>query len=219
MRGALIHVFTGLALGVALAGLLHAPTELIAQQEARTPVVQPKAATAGPWSEEQTVRLSPKVERELERQRVQRLSPKTVLPPRPLTTPGRPILVGATEPVTPDAPPASQPDRKAEKPKPKPPKPTDPPESAPAPGPPPEVVTPSPQPVYTPASDEGKKSKKSKKQKKQKKPKKDKAEKQDKHETKDKADKKDKAETSDHVADGGHDEGDKHKKTTTTESL
>ena len=199
MRGALIHVFTGLALGVALAGLLHAPTELIAQQEARTPVVQPKAATAGPWVEEHTVRVSPNVERELERQRTRRLRPKVALPARTSAAPARPILIQAPVPVTPATQPAEpQPAAAAAKPKPKP---KAPPTSTPppAPAPAPEVVAP-PQPVYTPAAeDEGKKSKKSKKSKKQKKPKKDKAEKHDEDDR------------PNHEEEDDHDEGDEDK--------
>lgn len=156
MRGALVHVFTGLALGVALVGLLHAPTELIAQQEARTAVVQPKAATAGLWTEEQTVRVSPKVERELELERARRLRPEVARPAEPRTAPARPILVRATEPITPVAPPAPQPDHTAAKPKP-----TGAPKS-------------TPPPVYTPAAED-----EDKKAKKHKKPKKDKADEKD----------------------------------------
>ena len=69
MRGALLHVTTGLLLGLALAGLIHAPAQVVAQQEARAPVVRPKPGAAGPWVQEQTVRVSPRLERALERRR------------------------------------------------------------------------------------------------------------------------------------------------------
>jgi hypothetical protein len=179
MRGALINIFTGLVLGVALAGLIHAPTQLVAQQEARTPVIRPKPTTAGPWVEEQTVRLSPKVERELERQRTRRLRPKTVRSPKRATANAPSVPVRASVPETPVASPAAQPsyaDAKLKpQPKPKPnPKEKAPPKSAPAPAPPPKVVASTPQPVD---EDKGKKPKKQKKAKKDKKDKKDKADK------------------------------------------
>ena len=204
MRGALIHIFTGLVLGVALAGLIHAPTQLVAQQEARTPVVRPKGTTAGPWVEEQTVRLSPKVERELERQRTRRLRPKTVRLPKRATADAPSVVVRATGPETPVASPTAQPSYADAKLKPKPeptPKPKAPPKSAPAPAPPPKVVASAPQPAD---EGDGKKSKKPKKQKKAKKPKKDKAEK---HEKKDQADKKGEVDAADDAHDdAGHDE-------------
>ena len=50
MRGALLHVTTGLLLGLALAGLIHAPSEVVAQQEARAPFVRPPPGAAGPGS-------------------------------------------------------------------------------------------------------------------------------------------------------------------------
>ena len=75
MRGALLHVTTGLLLGLALAGLIHAPSKVVAQQEARAPFVRPLPGAAGPWAQEQTVRLSPNVERDLERRRRELLAP------------------------------------------------------------------------------------------------------------------------------------------------
>ena len=88
MRGALVHVTTGLLLGLALAGLIHAPSEVVAQQEARGRFVRPLPGAAGPWAQEQTVRLSPKVERDLERRRRELLAPRPsfqppALPPLP----------------------------------------------------------------------------------------------------------------------------------------
>lgn len=181
MRGALIHIFTGLALGVALAGLIHAPTQLVAQQEARTPVVRPKGTTAGPWVEEQTVRLSPKVERELERQRTRRLRPKTVRLPRRAGADPPSVVVRATEPETPVAS-TAQPAYAGAKLEPKKPKPAEkeeaPPKRAPPPVPPPKGVASAPQPAEEATGKKPKKPKKSKKpkkQKKEKKPKKDKA--------------------------------------------
>jgi hypothetical protein len=201
MRGSLIHVFTGLALGLALAGLLHAPTELVAQQEARTPVVRPKGTTAGPWAEEQTVRVSPKVERELDRRRARRLSPRAVPPPRRVAPAATSTLVSATVPETPvGASSESQPAYATDEEKPEQrskekPKPAKPPRSEPKPqpvAPPAKVVASNPQPAAEPSADEGKKPKKPKKPKKAKKVKKDKAEKHDEHEETDKSDKKDK---------------------------
>jgi nicotinate-nucleotide--dimethylbenzimidazole phosphoribosyltransferase len=190
MRGAMVHIFTGLVLGVALAGLIHAPTQLVAQQEARTPVVRPKATTAGPWVEEQTVRLSPKVERELERQRTRRLLPKTVRSPKRAAAPAPSVLVRTTVPETPVVSPAPQPAYAEAKLKQKPkPKPTEkaPPKGAPVPASPPKVVASAPQPAD---EDNAKKPKKPKKPK------------------KDKADKKGEANPSDPGADDGarHDE-------------
>ena len=74
-EGSLLHVTTGLLLGLALAGLIHAPSEVVEQQEARAPFVRPLPGAAGPWEQEQTVRLSPKVERDLERRRRELLAP------------------------------------------------------------------------------------------------------------------------------------------------
>jgi hypothetical protein len=109
MRGALIHVFTGVLLGVALAGLLHAPAEVVSHQEARAPVVRPKA-DAGPWLEERTVRVSPNVERELEERRRARLAPTKKIQPR--TAPSTlPLLVRAPTPQA--SPPALRPARTA----------------------------------------------------------------------------------------------------------
>lgn len=203
MRGTLIHVFTGLVLGVALAGLLQVPTELIAQQEARTPVVRPKAANGGPRVEEQTVKVSPRVEQELERQRGRRLSPKTVRPPRRAPAPAHGVLVGTIVPVTRIDSPASQPAQAAAKPKPKR-KPTVPPKAAPAPDPlpTPKIVATVPQPTFPPAAED--KAKKPKKHKKSK----DKAEKRDKHEKKDKSDKKNKDDRRDHEEDDDDEDDD-----------
>jgi hypothetical protein len=193
MRGALINIFTGLVLGVALAGLIHAPTQLVAQQEARTPVVRPKGTTAGPWVEEQTVRLSPKVERELERQRTRRLRPKTVRSPKRATADPPSVVVRATVPETPIASPTAQPSYADAKLKPKPnPKEKAPPKGAPPPAPPPKGVASAPQPADEAT---GKKPKKPKKPKKSKKPKK---QKKDKKPKKDKADKKSDGSPEDH---------------------
>src|SRR5919109_1358808 len=102
MRGAFIHVFTGLLLGVALAGLLHAPTELVAQQEARTSVVRPKGVAAGQWVEEHTVRVSPRVERDLERQRARRLRlEKNPAPRPPFSPPSPPVFAPEPPPPAP----------------------------------------------------------------------------------------------------------------------
>ena len=93
MRGALVHVATGLLLGLALAGLIHAPSKVVAQQEARAPFVQPLPGAAGPWAQEQTVRLSPNVERDLERRRRELLAPPPNFQPLALPSlPSGPIL-------------------------------------------------------------------------------------------------------------------------------
>ena len=93
MRGALVHVATGLLLGLALAGLIHAPSKVVAQQEARAPFVQPLPGAAGPWAQEQTVRLSPNVERDLERRRRELLAPPPNFQPLALpSVPSGPIL-------------------------------------------------------------------------------------------------------------------------------
>ena len=190
MRGALINIFTGLVLGVALAGLIHAPTQLVAQQEARTPVVRPKPTTAGPWVKEQTVRISPKVERELERQRTRRLRPKTVRSPKRATADAPSVLVRASAPETRVASPAPEPAYADGRLKPKPKlKPEEPPKGGRTPAPPPKVVASDPQPTD---EDDGKKAKKPKKPKKPKKDKKDK---------KDKADKKGEVDPIDHGED------------------
>ena len=96
MRGAVLHVTTGLLLGLALAGLIHAPSEVVAQQEARAPFVQPQPGAAGPWAQEQTVRLSPRVERDLERRRRELLAPPPKLQPPAL--PSLPSLVAPPPP-------------------------------------------------------------------------------------------------------------------------
>ena len=110
MRGALLHVTTGLLLGLALAGLIHAPSKVVAQQEARAPFARPLPGAAGPWAQEQTVKLSPKVERDLERLRRELLAPPSsfrppalpplpsgliVAPPPPVATP----IVLASDPA------------------------------------------------------------------------------------------------------------------------
>src|SRR5215210_1301957 len=104
MRGALIHVLTGLLLGIALAGLLHAPTQLVAQQEAREPVVAPNPS-ADPGPHEQTVRLSPKLEQALDRQRERLARPKPVV--RADAPAPRPASVNSTTPTP--APPVPSP--------------------------------------------------------------------------------------------------------------
>src|SRR5215210_1746047 len=183
MRGSLIHVFTGLALGVALAGLLHAPTELVAQQEARRPVVPPSGTSAGPWVEEQTVRVSPRVERELARQRARRLPPKAIQPPGRVGASATRSLVRAAVPApvatAPEPAYAAEEQEEAQNTKPKP---AAPPKSEPKPKPEPVVPPPAkvvashPPPAAKPSEDDkGKKSKKPKKPKNPKKPKKDKA--------------------------------------------
>ena len=210
MRGSLIHVFTGLALGLALAGLLHAPTELVAQQEARTPVVRPNGATAGLWAEEQTVRISPKVERELDRQRARRLSPRAAPPPRRVAPPATSTWVSATVPEPPVATSSEpQPAYAAEEQKAKErlkPKPAKPEKSEPKPepvAPPAKVVASNPLPAAEPSREEGKKSKKSKKPKKPRK---------DEHEKSGKSDKEDKDKDEDTEHGEEQEEQDEHGK-------
>ena len=132
MRGALVHVATGLLLGLALAGLIHAPSKVVAQQEARAPFVQPLPGAAGPWAQEQTVRLSPNVERDLERRRRELLAP----PPnfQPLALPSVP-----SGPILSPSPPAAAPIVLAPEPAPAVPRPvsTPPPSTPPPPAPPP----------------------------------------------------------------------------------
>ena len=105
MRGAVLHITTGLLLGLALAGLIHAPSEVVEQQEARAPFVRPQPGAAGPWAQEQTVRLSPKVERDLERRRRELLAPPPK--PQPPALPSLPLLPSIVAPP----PPAAGPDR------------------------------------------------------------------------------------------------------------
>src|SRR5215204_5321728 len=144
MRGALLHVTTGLLLGLALAGLIHAPSEVVAQQEARAPFVRPLPGAAGPWAHEQTVRLSPKVERDLERRRRALLAPPPNLHPPAL--PALPSLPAG--PIVAPPPPAARPIALAPDSVPGAPRPVrrpepDPPEADPTP-PPPRRTAPSP---------------------------------------------------------------------------
>ena len=187
MRGAFIHVTTGLLLGLALAGLIHAPSEVVAQQEARAPVSRPGPGAAGPWVDEQTVRVSPRLERALERTRRAQLEQ----PPAPLpsfevpvvdVSPPPPPPAFASTPVQHTLPPAAEPAPRRPMPESEP-EPEAPAEPAPPPPPPPAAEPPPVQPVvatpqpttYVPASDE-----KRKKPKKAKKPKKEKKEKKEK---------------------------------------
>jgi hypothetical protein len=143
MRGAFIHVFTGLLLGVALAGLLHAPAEVVAHQEARTPVTRPKAADASVT--ERTVRISPRVERALEERRARLARRKPV---RPATVPAsRPVLARALPSLpTVEPPPAVFPAPAEPAPAPPPP---------PPPSPPPaKNVASNPQPPPPPAAED-----------------------------------------------------------------
>ena len=142
MRGALVHVTTGLLLGLALAGLIHAPSKVVAQQEARAPFVQPLPGAAGPWAQEQTVRLSPNVERDLERRRRELLAPPPNFQPLALLSlPSGPILS--------PPPPAAAPIVLAPEPAPAVPRPvsTPPPPDPPAPDPPPPPAPAAPAPV------------------------------------------------------------------------
>src|SRR5215204_4405645 len=159
MRGALLHVTTGLLLGLALAGLIHAPSEVVAQQEARAPFVRPLPGAAGPWAQEQTVRLSPKVERDLERRRRELLAPPPNLHPPAL--PALPSLPAG--PIVAPPPPAARPialapvsrpgaPRPVRRPEPHPPEadPTPPPHAAPTPAPGPPTPPPAPPPPPPP---------------------------------------------------------------------
>ncbi len=101
MRGALLHVTTGLLLGLALAGLIHAPSEVVAQHDARAPVVRPQPAVAGPWTQEQTIRVSPRLERALERRRRELLAPPRIQPRPSLRS--LPSLAPAATPPPPAA--------------------------------------------------------------------------------------------------------------------
>ncbi|HET9324004.1 MAG TPA: hypothetical protein VFO03_09005, partial [Gaiellaceae bacterium] len=115
MRGTLIHVATGLLLGLALAGLLHAPSQVVAQEEARAPVARPKADAAGPWIQERTIRLSPTLERALEQKKhdrqqpARKLTPPTPAPPAEPTPAPVPPTQTVAEASQPAAPPARTP--------------------------------------------------------------------------------------------------------------
>jgi hypothetical protein len=160
MRRALLHVTTGLLLGLAVAGLIRAPSEVVAQHDARAPFVRPQPGAAGPWTQEQTIRVSPRLERALERRRRELLAPPRIQPPVLPSLRSVPALVpdqaGAPTPpaaipiaLTPDPP------RVARRPEP------DPPDAAPpppahipaTPRPPAKPVASTPQPTqYRPAS-------------------------------------------------------------------
>jgi hypothetical protein len=154
MRPSYLHVFTGLLLGLALAGLFHLPGRVIAHQESTPSVGSPVTSRPG---RDVVVQVSPKVERALAAARERRSRPRPVKRPTPHVVPVRsapatsaPILVSAVEPPasaepTPPTPeptaPAPEPTVPAPEPAPAPP-PAPAPE--PAPPPPPKVTVPTP---------------------------------------------------------------------------
>jgi hypothetical protein len=166
MRPTFMHVFTGLLLGVALAGLLNVPGQVVAHQESIPPVRPPQVVKP---KREPVVRVAPALERPPVTKKAPPAKPRVVVErvvvrayvPRPQPAPAAspspaPAPVSAPEPV-----PAAKP-----KPSPSPPAP-------PPPPPPPPAAEPAPPKVVL-VDDDGKKPKKAKKAKKPKKPKKDK---------------------------------------------
>jgi hypothetical protein len=191
MRPTFIHVFTGLLLGVALAGLLNVPGQVVAHQEAVPPVRPPQVVKP---KQEPVVRVAPALERPPVTKNAPPAKPRVVVKrvvertyvPRPQPTPAAPPA------PAPDPAPSPAP---AAKPKPSP-QPS--PPAPPPPPPPPPAAEPAPPRVVLVDEDEGKKPKKAKKPKK---PKKDKKDKKDKHD-----------EDDGHNGDDGDDEGEKDKK-------
>jgi hypothetical protein len=166
MRPTFIHVFTGLLLGVALAGLVNVPGQVVAHQESIPPVRPPQVVKP---KQEPVIRVAPALERPpvtkktppaKPRVLVNRVVERTFVPrpqPAPAVSPSpAPAPVPAPEPA-----PAAKP-----KPSPSPPAP-------PPPPPPPPAAEPAP-PKLVLAEDDGKEPKKAKKAKKPKKEKKDK---------------------------------------------
>jgi hypothetical protein len=185
MRPTFIHVFTGLLLGVALAGLLNVPGQVVAHQESIPPVRPPQVVKP---KREPVVRVAPALERPPVTEKTPPAKPKVVVKrvvvrtytPRPQPAPAAspspaPAPVSAPEPAP------------AAKPKPSPSPPAPPPST-----PPPPAAEPAPPKVVL-VDDDGKKPKKAKKPKK---PKKEKKAKKDKPHYED---------------DGDEDEGEKDK--------
>ena len=169
MRPTFIHVFTGLLLGVALAGLLNVPGQVVAHQESIPPVRPPQVVKP---KQEPVVRVAPALERTPVTTKAPPAKPRVVVKrvvvrtyvPRPRTAPA------ATPAPAPAPAPAPSP-APAAKPSPQPSPPAPPP-----PPPPPPAAEPAPPRVVLADEDDGKKPK----AKKVKKPKKEKKEKKDK---------------------------------------
>jgi hypothetical protein len=157
MRPSYLHVFTGLLLGLALAGLFHLPGRIVAHQESVPSIGSPVPSRPG---RDVVVQVSPKVERALAAARERRSRPRPVKRPTPHVVPVRsapatsaPILVSAVEPPASaePTPPTPEPTAPATEPAPPPPpapEPAPPPPPAPAPEPapppPPKVTVPTP---------------------------------------------------------------------------
>lgn len=185
MRPTFIHVFTGLLLGVALAGLLNVPGQVVAHQESIPPVRPPQVVKP---NEEPVVRVAPALERPPVTKEAPPAKPKVVVK----------RVVVRTHVPRPQSPPAASP---APAPNPAPaakPKPQPSPPAPPPPPPPPPAAEPAPPKVVLADEADGKKPKKEKKAKKPKKPKKEKKEKKD---------KQDKGKGWDEEDDGGDEDG------------
>ena len=164
MRPTFVHVFTGLLLGVALAGLLNVPGHVVARQESIPPV---RSVAAPKAAKDPVVHVSPRAERPVARPRIRtqtRVMVKRVFVPRVVRTPVPQPVAPRSVPEQPPQPPAAAP----------------PPAPAPAPPPPPAPAPPAPKVVLgSEPSDDEARSKKPKKAKKAKKVKKEKRTKDD----------------------------------------
>ena len=94
MRPTLIHVFTGLLLGVALAGLLNVPGQVVAHQESIPPVRPPQVVKP---KQEPVVRVAPALERTPVTKKAPPARPRVVVKrvvvriPRPQPAPASPV--------------------------------------------------------------------------------------------------------------------------------
>jgi hypothetical protein len=185
MRPTFIHVFTGLLLGVALAGLLNVPGQVVAHQESIPPVRPPQVVKP---KREPVVRVAPALERPPVTKKAPPAKPKVVVERVVVrTSVPRPQPAPAASPSPAPAPVSAPEPAPAAKPKPSPSPPAPPPST-----PPPPAAEPAPPKVVL-VDDDGKKPKKAKKPKK---PKKEKKAKKDKPHYED---------------DGDEDEGEKDK--------
>jgi hypothetical protein len=191
MRPTFMHVFTGLLLGVALAGLLNVPGQVVAHQESIPPVRPPQVVKP---KREPVVRVAPALERPPVTKKAPPEKPRVVVERVVVRSyVSRLQLTPAVSPSPAPAPvPAPRPAPAAK------PKPSPSPPAPPPPPPPPPAAEPAPPRVVLVDEDDGKKPKKAKKAKKPKKEKKDKPRHEDDGDDegdegeKDKKDKKDK---------------------------
>lgn len=143
----LLHVFTGLLLGLALAGLFHLPGRILAHQESVPRGGSPHPSRPG---RDVVVHVSPKVERALAAAHARRSRPRPekrptshVVPVRPAPATSAPIVARLVEPPASVEPTPSTPESTAPSPEPAPPPPPA-PAPEPAPPPPPTLTVPAP---------------------------------------------------------------------------